>query len=415
MSRWRIERHYGFGAAQIPIRPEPHHAMPVGLAEGAASFVEELTQGGVLSTIHRAAGEASTVLLAVLILGAVSLTLLRDHSDVSPIEIALFETARPQATPIIEAPIPLPVPVPIVPILAEVPKPTPKSEPKKPVMPTPRPQQHIAATPAPRPLPTPTPTPTPVRPQPKSRPRVAMDAIHPERPAPISRADRIARAPVDTQSRDRHAPRLAAPAAPAFDLPKESTSRTAFRAARMKAAPSDPMRGRRVIAPTSTPSPSRIASAASPPPNPSARTSRKVPGTPGRRTSRPSALVARADVRSKPALAPAASRADRRARQAPPELEGADSVRLAGVPLGELAACLSDRDEDRLKQAVVAAVTTQKECVSNRGVYRFVETKNLNAFLMWIERAPGRSGADRCTELGYALECLKGAPQRASR
>jgi len=85
------------------------------------------------------------------------------------------------------------------------------------------------------------------------------------------------------------------------------------------------------------------------------------------------------------------------------------------VPLGDLAACVTDREEDRLKQAVVAAVKTQKECVSGKGTYQFIETKNLNAFLMWIDRAPGRSGSDRCTELGYALECLQGASQRAAR
>jgi hypothetical protein len=35
-----------------------------------------------------------------------------------------------------------------------------------------------------------------------------------------------------------------------------------------------------------------------------------------------------------------------------------------------------------------------------------VETKNLNAFLMTIDRAPGRAEADRCVELSYALDCV---------
>jgi hypothetical protein len=39
-----------------------------------------------------------------------------------------------------------------------------------------------------------------------------------------------------------------------------------------------------------------------------------------------------------------------------------------------------------------------------------VETKNLNAFLMWIERAGNLPPGDRCEELGRALECL--APAR---
>ena len=76
---------------------------------------------------------------------------------------------------------------------------------------------------------------------------------------------------------------------------------------------------------------------------------------------------------------------------------------------------MSDREEDRLKQAVVAAVTTQKECVSRAGTYRFVETKNLNSFLMWIDRAASRSVGDRCDELQHALECLQGSRQRAAR
>jgi len=76
------------------------------------------------------------------------------------------------------------------------------------------------------------------------------------------------------------------------------------------------------------------------------------------------------------------------------------------VPLGSLASCVSDREEDRLKQQLVAAVTTQKHCTSRAGTYRFVETKNLNSFLLRIERAPGRRPADRCVELAHALDCL---------
>jgi hypothetical protein len=75
------------------------------------------------------------------------------------------------------------------------------------------------------------------------------------------------------------------------------------------------------------------------------------------------------------------------------------------VPLGSLAACVSDREEDALKQRVIAAAPAAS-CASRAGRYRFVETRNLNAFLMWVERAPGRTEADRCAELRHALECL---------
>ena len=83
-------------------------------------------------------------------------------------------------------------------------------------------------------------------------------------------------------------------------------------------------------------------------------------------------------------------------------------AKLRGVPLSTLAACRSDRREDSLKLAVLGAVGDRRECASAAGTYRFVETKNLNAFLMWIERAPGRAAVDRCAELTHALSCLSG-------
>ena len=82
--------------------------------------------------------------------------------------------------------------------------------------------------------------------------------------------------------------------------------------------------------------------------------------------------------------------------------------RLEGVALSSLAACRSDREEEELKLAVMGAIGSRKECVSENGRYRFVETKNLNAFLMWIERAPSRPQADRCIELRLTLDCLAG-------
>ena len=80
---------------------------------------------------------------------------------------------------------------------------------------------------------------------------------------------------------------------------------------------------------------------------------------------------------------------------------------LAGVPLSALAACVSDREEDRLKLEVLASVSQRTMCSSDMGRYRFVETKNLNAFLMWIERTSHRARSDRCVELRHALDCLQ--------
>jgi hypothetical protein len=91
------------------------------------------------------------------------------------------------------------------------------------------------------------------------------------------------------------------------------------------------------------------------------------------------------------------------------------NANLSGVPLGSLASCLSDRTEDELKQRLLATVTTQEQCISRAGHYRFVETKNLNSFLMWVDRAPGRAEADRCDELRLALECLASKRSKESR
>lgn len=77
-----------------------------------------------------------------------------------------------------------------------------------------------------------------------------------------------------------------------------------------------------------------------------------------------------------------------------------------GVPLGSLASCVSRDREETLKREVIARVQDPTRCESSNGVYRFVETKNLNAFLMWIERAGDQKAGDRCTELSRALECL---------
>ena len=81
--------------------------------------------------------------------------------------------------------------------------------------------------------------------------------------------------------------------------------------------------------------------------------------------------------------------------------------KLRGVALGSLASCLSDQQEDALKLQLVALVGEPAECVSAAGRYRFVETRNLNAFSLWVERAPARPAADRCVELTHALDCVR--------
>ncbi|MBW2418134.1 MAG: hypothetical protein JRH19_06285 [Deltaproteobacteria bacterium] len=149
----------------------------------------------------------------------------------------------------------------------------------------------------------------------------------------------------------------------------------------------------------SAPAPSRTAA------RPTAPAARKT----SRRAATGSLPIPTLGGTPQPSLAPRglASRRSAVEHAAAPAGSGRESAQLRGVPLASLASCATDREEDSLKQKLVAAVTTQKECVSPAGTYRFVETKNLNAFLMWIERAPSRTEANRCDELAHALACLK--------
>ncbi|MBK7949435.1 MAG: hypothetical protein IPK00_12020 [Deltaproteobacteria bacterium] len=262
-------------------------------------------------------------------------------------------------------------------------------------------------------------TPRPVvreRPVPVSKPRIAIEAVAvaPERVVPVAPSERLARA--SSQPQNRAMPRMDAPAAPSIDLPSDAPPERAFRVAAARAPSAARARAIPGVAPASIGS----ADLDLPP-------ARSAP-TRGAAVARPTgaASPARSVPRFEPAGAPApppsssvpqvVARADRAARPAS-QGGGSGGTRpgLSGVPLGELSACVTDREEDRLKQAVVAAVKAQSECVSSKGTYRFVETKNLNAFLMWIDRAPSRRVEDRCAELRYALECLQGANRRASR
>ncbi len=79
---------------------------------------------------------------------------------------------------------------------------------------------------------------------------------------------------------------------------------------------------------------------------------------------------------------------------------------LVGLPLGSLAACVSDAREIALVSQLVGRVGDRRSCKSVAGRYHFVETKNANAFLMRIERAAARPMGDRCAELTYALDCI---------
>lgn len=95
-------------------------------------------------------------------------------------------------------------------------------------------------------------------------------------------------------------------------------------------------------------------------------------------------------------------------------LATADAQRRAGlddVPLGRLAACPKPGEEDALKQRVIASPRAGGACESAAGAYRFVEHRNLNAFLLLVRRSPDRPVANRCEELRFALDCLAQRPK----
>ncbi len=87
---------------------------------------------------------------------------------------------------------------------------------------------------------------------------------------------------------------------------------------------------------------------------------------------------------------------------------GAGSARgaLSGVPLEALAPCESLAREDELKQTLMRDVAAGRECAGRDGIYRFIETRNVNAFSMGVREPSGRTLGNRCEELERAIACV---------
>lgn len=426
-----IRQHYGFGAARISIRAEMHRVCEAGLREDFDAILAEAGSGGPGEIARRFAGTGLGLLTIVGFLGFVIAGLANQEAQREALEVVMLEsTPPPLVVPkleilatLTETTVPEPIaPEPVVPepakqepppMLAEV-----KPEPPPPVVPPKvepvRVKPEIAKVEPPPVAPIERASrPVRERPAPIARPKVQIEAlaVAPDRAAPIPQPERLARAAVRPDART--IPRMSAPAAPAIDMPSEGAPERTFRvaAARAPAAP----RGRSIAG---------VAPAGISAPDMDMPTPRSAP-TRGSAVARPTASQApsRAVPRFEMAAAPRALEVPqvlaRAERAAPPPGSSAASASarpgLSGVPLAELQACVTDREEDRLKGAVVAAAKTQGECVSRKGTYRFVETKNVNAFLMWIDRAPARRVEDRCAELRYALECLQSGSRHASR
>jgi hypothetical protein len=84
------------------------------------------------------------------------------------------------------------------------------------------------------------------------------------------------------------------------------------------------------------------------------------------------------------------------------------------IPLDELPACSPPERQDQLKKRILLATAARRarECSHPDGQYRFVETRNLNAFLMWSRTNPESASAqpparDVCDVLMRALVCLE--------
>ncbi len=81
------------------------------------------------------------------------------------------------------------------------------------------------------------------------------------------------------------------------------------------------------------------------------------------------------------------------------------------VPLDTLPDCSPSGRQDELKRRILRAAPYDRACTDQNGSFRFVETSNLGAFLMWSRTNPDafeRTGRDRdaCVVLERALRCL---------
>lgn len=439
MSARHVKQHYGFGAARIAVRAEMHRPSQAGLADDFGAMFAEAGSGGMRAVVRRFAGTAAGLVGIAAFLGVMITTLVADEASREALEVVMLESAEavppPIVPPMVElapepepiaveppAPEPIPEPAPVVPepppMVAEV-----KPPPPPPVVPKPEPVRVLPEIAKVEPPPV-------VRPEravrerqapPVAKPRVAIEsvAVAPVVPDANRAPERVARAA--TRPDARAMPRVASLAAPAADLPSDSTSERSFRVATARAASAPRGRNLPGVAPAAFAAP---AAPSMDMPAAQAAPTRSAPARPtpagGSARSVPRLEMAAAPVAQTAAVRDVPQVVARSERAVPPPGAGASSATstrpgLSGVPLGELSACVTDREEDRLKQAVVAAVKAQSECVSSKGTYRFVETKNLNAFLMWIDRAPSRRVEDRCAELRYALECLQGGQRRAAR
>lgn len=353
MNRWRLRQRYGFGSALVPLSFSPHgvpdrlHCLGAGLRlvarEARNRSWREIAGAGALGA--RRSGPFLSVFASLVLF---LLLLPPEPERFAPPRIAPLPPEPPAASPRVARP---------------------KAPPRR--MPPPvqlRPQPAAVQT-VRRPRPLEPPTIDPLPPLPSSAPRAQARLT---RRPPIALSSRPA--PPDWLEREslRDLPRFpkAAPAA----LAPERVSRPISNFDRS---------GR----------PHALAMPALERPLPSVELpARFVAVTPHRGPSAHRATLLPAIAHTSPLTSSSAGTAAR--------------ASLRGVPLGSLASCISDAQEDFLKRQLLAAVKAQVECNSAAGTYRFLQMQNLNAFLVWVEPDPERKALDRCGELRLALACL---------
>lgn len=256
----------------------------------------------------------------------------------------------------------------------------------------------LASLPTPRETPQSRPRPLPPEPPQAALPR-------PRLAEPPQAAPRRPRPPEPPQARPRPRPapeplRAEAPAAAPALASLEPSPAPRPRAQRPELAFVAPARLAGEQAPAET-------RRALPLPPPLPRSRPPIQATPPRLPA--PALAPSEPARSAPPPAPSGL-----PRPAAPSRSSAPKVRLAGVALGSLSACLSEDREQALRQRLLSAIGSRTECSSEAGRWRFLQTRNLNSFLVWVERAAERRAGDRCEELGYAIACVEGGRQQTA-
>lgn len=429
MSNWRLRHTYGHGAAKITLAPAftpSPFARPDSLGTNVKLALEEEHPGRLIARVFGGSAVAVGGAFALALVLAPFFAKPPDDDGpqivmVTPVPVEEEELLPPpEPEPVLPEPEPEPVQV--------AQEPAPEPEPVKPE-PPPEPVKIAKKVPPPAPLPAipapleapkefvPTPAPVRVAREPVKKPPavVSIDPLAPvpampsARPAPLPAPTRTAaRAPASTP---RALPALADFAPIGDPAPSGSASAVASRAVRTNvvARENTPSRPPAFAAAAPTAPPAAFDESGSTPALATRNAVQRPRTATASASSRPQSLGFAAGTRDAPAAADNTSSVGRTDRALPQRASGSgQNDNLAAVPLGSLASCATDREEDQRKMALLTAVRGRTECSSAAGRYRFVETKNLNAFLMWIERAPNRAAVDRCVELRLALECLGG-------